>query len=79
MKRQIKKPTTELADIAKALQGVKLETPIDEIEYLVDEGHRHFDELRASKNCNPMLINALVHRLNHAEEVLQRKRRLTAQ
>ena len=76
MKSKVKKPTTELVDCANALRDVKLETPLEVLEWLIEEGHLHLRELKAAVNCNPTLINALSHRISRAEEKLQDRQRM---
>ncbi|OHB05332.1 MAG: hypothetical protein A3A26_01965 [Candidatus Zambryskibacteria bacterium RIFCSPLOWO2_01_FULL_47_14] len=79
MKTEIKKPDAALVDVANALRDVSIECSIKELEDVIRAGHLLFEDLRAANRCNPLQISALAHRLDRAEEILQRKRRIEAQ
>ncbi len=77
MKTQLKKPSSELIECAEALRKASVSMPTEMLKALIEEGHSHLRELESSTNCNPQLIAALEHRINHAEEALERQTRLT--
>lgn len=70
-----KKPKIELGACASALLRLDLSASVNSIEELIAEGYRHLQELQASVNCNPLLINSLAHRIDRAEAILEQKRK----
>lgn len=70
-----KKPKMELVACATALLELDLSASVSSMEELIAEGYYHLNELRASANCNPALVNSFAHRIDCAEAILEQKKR----
>ena len=75
MKTELKKPTTELEEVGRALLAVNIQTDRETLDRIIEEGHLHLTELQARADCNMAILYALMHRLDRAEEIVQRQTR----
>ncbi|MCX6701829.1 MAG: hypothetical protein NTX96_01375 [Candidatus Zambryskibacteria bacterium] len=68
----MKKHRMELLEVAQALLKLDINSPPEEIQNLIEDGHFHLKWLR-SDPCNVIQTHALDQRIRRAEFLLEQK------
>lgn len=76
MGTQRKRP--ELLECAEGLRVLSLNSSLDEMENLIDDGEFHLAELRGRAVCNPLQENSLDQRTERARDLRDQKLRQAA-
>ena len=68
----------ELLECANGLLRLSLDSSLDEIQLLIDDGYYHLAELRGRASCDIPRINYLIQKIDRAERLREQKQKQVA-